>query len=67
MMESALEVYAKEKNIAISSVLVLSIISVIITVILTRPVPYSWKNSNKIMPILFHCTAQSVAIITIQS
>jgi hypothetical protein len=46
----------KRKSIAISSVLVLSIISVIITVILTRSIPYSSNTNNKvnIVPLAAH-------------
>ena len=46
----------KRKSIAISSVLVLSMISVIITVILIRSIPYSSNTNNKvnIVPLATH-------------
>jgi PsbP len=46
-MDNALQYMQKKKNVAIYSILVLTIILVIISAIIIYPVPYSLKNSSK--------------------
>ena len=60
-----LQYMQKKKNVAIYSILVLTIISVIISAIVMYPVPHSLKNSNKnnanIVPVFLrgsHCNKQ---------